>query len=178
MVDVDGVLAEFTLAFTREAVKLGLAKTAWPTPEQLTWDHDFNVDKVWAVVDSTPWWWARLGRACSIDELALLNKLTYNHRVVFCTNRKAGIPHVQRQTFEWLNKYGITYPNVVVSDDKGGVAKALKIDFSIDDRVKNVNEIAAVGCESYVLDYPYNRNGCVGKRVGSVTEFLEVVNGR
>lgn len=181
MFDVDGVLADFTFAFTKEAgiEPYGVAEqTDWSIPEVSK--ELFN--QTWKTVTTRPWWWARVPSAATKEDLDALRDLTMrpDFQVVFCTNRE-GTPNAQRQTRYWLGELGIS-GNVVLSKRKGDVAKAIDADYSIEDKPENVACIHWIAdskpCKSYVLDRPYNRDfkfPSKVRRVYSVAEFIEDV---
>lgn len=182
LMDMDGVLADFTWAFTKEA---GIepysvrVQTDWAIPEV----SKEIFAQTWKTVINTPWWWSNLPLVASREDINLLRDLTYDpdYQVVFCTDR-TGTPNPQRQTRFWLEELDIHNANVVLSKRKGEIAKAIDADYSIDDKPENVACIHWMAdvrpCKSYVLDRPYNRHFKLPskvRRVYSVSEFLEDV---
>lgn len=126
---------------------------------------------MWRAIDAIPNWWMSLDR---LPNTNYLRHLTENERVVFITNRKdgAGYP-IEDQTAQWLiEKFHIWQPNVIISDNKGPVAAGLKLDYFIDDRPKNVEEVIAGSpdTETYLLDTTYNQE-CPIQRVFTFDEF-------
>jgi len=184
LLDLDGVLVDFVLGFTQEAVALGYLKKPFGTDLQPTWDFGYCLTPkqqmdIWNIIENDPWWWANLSARVDHRIFETINNLQLLNQVVFCTNRKG--PKVQLQTKYWLSNNGIINPAVVVTKRKGEVAKALDIDYSLDDQVHNANMIHWMAemrpCRSYLLDLPYNKEGRIkGVRVvKSVTEFLTAV---
>lgn len=181
--DVDGVLADFVYAFTREC---GIEP--YSTPLLQVWDFGDTISKsvqskAWEKIIKTPMWWADyVPTLASLQEFGRIDDLTLDNQVVFCTNR-TGTPSPQRQTEAWLIMQGnILNPHVIVSKRKGDVAKAIDADYAIDDTAENaacVHWIAdSKPCKSYILDRPYNRTKFLPtkvRRVFSVAEFLEDV---
>jgi 5'(3')-deoxyribonucleotidase len=144
-VDVDGVLAEFI----RQA-RLDFQKMLDGRPADSVIQTGWGFDSIgisreeerafWKHVDETPNWWMQLGRRPGTNTL---KRLCDKYRVIFITNRKdgTGLP-VDIQTATWLSdNFGIAYPTVLLSDDKGPLTRALKLDWFIDDRPKNVEEV-------------------------------------
>lgn len=179
-VDVDGVLAGFVPAARKVCKELfngrpddSLVQTSWAfgslgiTPEEES--------IMYAKIDSTPNWWLGLPVLPNTD---LLPQLCEKHRVVFITNRKdgAGWP-IEEQTKVWLKRnFGIVNTNVIISDNKGPVAKGLKLNGFIDDRPKNVAEVYPE-CPggTYLLSTSYNREFVGAPRIWSFDAFAELI---
>ncbi len=183
-VDIDGVLANFTQA-AREVCKKwfdgrpndNLVQTGWGfdslgiTPEEEKW--------MWKVIDKTPDWWLDL--RC-LPNTCRLGQLDDTHRVVFITNRKdghVGMP-IEWQSAHWLKtKFKIEFPTVLISDDKGPLVKALKLDYYIDDRDKNVREVlqAAPECKTYMCKWPWKPEFQEGfpRSVENFDEFAKII---
>ncbi len=182
--DIDGCLADFVLGFTREAVNLGYLKEAFTTQKQQVWSFDqcltpTQQNEIWNVIYNDPWWWTNLPALVSNNIFESINNLQLLNQVIFCTTRPG--KKVQLQTKTWLSNYGVDKPSVVVSKRKGETAKALEIDYSLDDKLHNANCIYwmadAKPCRSYLLNQPYNKLGRIkGVRVvNSVGEFLTAI---
>lgn len=185
MFDVDGVLADFVLGFTQLAVAEGFMETVIKTTEQPSWDFgqvlsEKQQKQLWTLIDHRGSWWESLQPLVPAETFERINKLCDNDVVTFCTHRLAGMPHAQVQTQAWLMRHGIDIPNVVVSKRKGEVARALDIDYAIDDKPENAACIHWISdvrpTKSYILDRPYNHNADLPrriKRVLTVDEFLD-----
>ena len=184
LLDLDGVLSYFVLGFTQEAVTLGYLEKPFGTSCQPTWEFGncltiLQQMEIWNIIENDPWWWANLSALVDNRSFETINNFQLLNQVVFCTNRRG--PKVQLQTKYWLANNGIVNPAVVVTKRKGEVAKALDIDYSLDDQVHNANCIHWMAdmrpCRSYLLDQPYNKEGRIkGVRVvRNVTEFLTAV---
>lgn len=179
--DIDGVLADFVWGYTLLAQELGYLSKAFSTKEQLAWEFDYCLDQqqqrnIWDIIDHSTWWWSNLQSLVSYRVLETINILQMTNQIVFCTNRRG--KQVQLQTKYWLVNNGIVNPAVIVTKRKGEIARALDIDFSLDDQVNNANCIHWIAdvkpCHSYLLDLPYNRIGRTRgiQIVSSVEEFL------
>jgi hypothetical protein len=179
MFDVDGVLADFTYAFTKEA---GIEPVS--SSEQEHWDipqvpRDL-FRETWKKVITVPWWWTSLPCIASRQDIDALRALTMepDYQVVFCTNRE-GNPNPQRQTRFWLSELDIV-ANVVLSKRKGDVARAIDAAYAIDDKPENVACIHWIAdskpCKSYVLDRPYNREFKLPSKVRRVYSVAEFIN--
>lgn len=182
LLDVDGVFSDFTMAFTKVAQELGLVSEPWPTANQETWKFDFRVDPVWAVVDRSMNWWTTLCPLIGHDEIETVNAMMWEHQTFFVTNRqspKVGA-NVEDQTRFWLESIGIKLPAwsfVIATDDKARVAKELKIDLALDDKVANLEVLKDAGVTAVARGWQYNQEW--EPRVSSLTEFCErFVNGR
>jgi 5'(3')-deoxyribonucleotidase len=163
-IDLDDVLADFISAYTEKAhaiygrPALGTAPIDWEWSNfGLTRDEQ-NV--VWADIARTANFWAYLGveQGASRDQLLALD---YKHNVSYITARvRCHGDSVLKQSCRWLlNKYSIPFPQVLVAYDKGALAAALKLDYFIDDRPKNVLEIKAAvpTCKVFLKDASHNQ---------------------
>jgi len=158
--DVDGVLANFTRGFTRVARRLhgtpvGTegSQYAWmfEDVQELCLDT-LKCDAAWEVIWSDPTFWEDLD-PLNPSVMHLIDELK---TTVFITNRKG--PAVDFQTRRFLSKWGVHYPNVIVAEKKGPVAKELGIVAHIDDYFKNCLDIkeAVPDCYTAMLATPYN----------------------
>jgi FMN phosphatase YigB (HAD superfamily) len=179
-IDLDGVLADFTNAFRQLSLKL-LGK---PDPSLIQTDWDFEclgltskeVDFVWRHIKETKNWWIKLGKLPGTDELQRACI-----RPIFITSRveTAGFP-VAKQSEMWLmQNYGLVCPVVLVSDNKGPLAEALKLDWFIDDKVENCLDVAdaSVLTQVCIRTQPYNIKfeSTKVRRVNTFNEFAEAV---
>ncbi len=178
-VDIDGVLGAFVPAARKLCQEMfdgrpddSLVQRSWSfetlgiTPEE---------EKVlWRRIDSTPNWWLTHD---VLPETSLLKSLCDRHRVTFITNRKDGLGlPVDKQSAEWLQrKFGIFYPTVLLSNDKGPLVAGLKLHYFIDDRPKNIEEVYAYypECKTVLLDTTYNQDCKYPVRVKSFNEFAK-----
>lgn len=177
-VDVDGVLSDFITAART------LLKEMYGKPDdalvQTTWAFESlgitaeEEKEMWKRIDSIPNWW--MGHYAMLDT-NLIVKLAAKHRVVFITNRKdgAGLP-IEIQTSHWLvNLLDLAYPMVIISGNKGPVAAGLDLDYFIDDRPKNVNEVklASPLTDVFLLDGTYNQTEPLVEGIYHVKSFNE-----
>jgi 5'(3')-deoxyribonucleotidase len=101
------------------------------------------------------------------------------HLLYFLTNRPctAGLP-IEVQTADWLRNYlYLSHPTVIVSDDKGSLAKALKLDVFIDDKPENLLEVCSANPSTrlYLMDCLHNRSrdmSCM-TRVNCLVDFVK-----
>ena len=176
-VDLDGVCGNFVSAARKLCQELfngrpddSLIQTTWAFSSLGITPEEENI--LWKKIDSIPNWWLTHD---VMPDTSLLKPLCDKHRVVFITNRKdgTGIP-VDKQSAEWLvRKFYIFHPTVLLSNEKGPLAKGLKLDWFIDDRPKNVEEVASYypECKTVLLDTTYNQECKYPIRVKSFNEF-------
>src|SRR6266705_2506919 len=92
--DIDGVLADFRLAFTKLGVKMGLFPAAWLPLQplaQCAWDFPLvspaQKEAVWEKIKQDPWFWTELESLVDKDTFADIRDLGYDHSVYFVTSR-------------------------------------------------------------------------------------------
>lgn len=174
MIDMDGVLANFLWGYNQ----IEKAQGKELTPHEAEWDAFWD-DEVWAVIKSSPNYWLELPCLLNPIELQGLRQLECKHDVYFCTARLGVNP--KQQTELWLAKRGVYCPTVIVcADGRGGAQMKLAISyglgaqFSIDDRLKNVEMIARnKDCISYLATTPQNKDEFWLPRIESFQRFLE-----
>jgi len=194
-IDVDGVLANFTDAFSELLISTTRDNRfpsgywydrdfppVWDWPEHYGYSAQ-QIDAAWERVKTTEFW-RRLEPLSGRTDLV---GIPVGARVYFITSRVGST--ALRQTQRWLEYYLPAEFTVrhewsaVISNQKGAAAIALDLDFYIDDNVKNVNWACrlAPACRTYLLDKPYNqpaRNAIDVRahRVLSVAEALRHFN--
>lgn len=164
--DIDGVLADFVSGYA-ELVRKELGIQLPPVSDSYPplWDFDYAAGVtpaqrtvLFGQAATTEFW----GKLHALKEtpyvLDQLARLRYEgHHIYFITDRSGD--RAKFLTERWLGLHGMNTPTVLLSSDKGPVAKGLKLDVYIDDRPKNVIEVAQakVSIRTYILDAPYNR---------------------
>ena len=179
--DVDGVLANFTWAFSREAHILdplipiigNSAQETWRFP----WSNRFY-DKVWDEVDNTYNWWMGLEPLVTQEEINAINFLINNHDVFFITNRKRTKGYsAETQTRLWLQSIGILADHATViatNSSKGLLCSALDLETFIDDKPKNVEDILRDSTTSpCIIDRKYNKEVDTIYRFKTVKDYVE-----
>lgn len=174
--DLDGVLSEFCLPFTRIAREVGVwGNSPYSTVMQAMWNFDFNVSPVWKRIDGTLNWWMTLPPLVSPAEVAQINRVIAQQGVAFITTRRTtkGFP-VERQSRLWLQSVGIPAGGcpVVTTDDKGATCRDLGVTVMLDDKPKNLHAIANAGVIAVARTWLYNTS-YPGPHAASVGDFLE-----
>uniref|UniRef100_A0A6M3LYZ8 5' nucleotidase n=1 Tax=viral metagenome TaxID=1070528 RepID=A0A6M3LYZ8_9ZZZZ len=185
--DLDGVLAAFVPSFTRLLEQQTgqshfpedwqddpIFPAVWHWPQHYGYSSN-QVEAAWGTVKASRTFWATLDPIrASLDALHLVPK---GARVYFVTSRVGD--WALRQTQQWLSDHLLAYWDVeawsaLVCSDKEAAARALRLQFYIDDYHVNAADVARVrDCRSYLLDQPYNRVEMEGVvRVASVDEAL------
>lgn len=185
-VDVDGVLADFNTAFIRRVKDVtgrdlfpeGYEPTTWNYPESLGYTRE-EVSKVWDHVTADPTFWLNLSPYW--DAMTVLERLRTefgNDDVYFITSRP-GV-RAKAQTEVWLATHSGDFtwnPTVLISSEKGACAKALKLDYYVDDRFENVHDVlrqTGARTAAYLLDRPWNTSFETLLRVDATSDFLDV----
>lgn len=185
-IDVDGIFSDFVASYREVCMKV----VGRPLPEAVT---DWGMSnwgltaaehkKAWELVTNTRDFYLLLPPYEEIwrDRGALID-FNHKHRLYFITSRATtiGMP-IEMQTAYWLaSKCGVTFPTVIVEEQKGQIAAALKLHAMIDDRPEN---LAAVQEHSpntvlYLRDRSWNQNAHhvidgPYTRVHSFAEFID-----
>lgn len=185
--DIDGILAEFVFGATDLMCDLGILKVPYGTDQQPSWDFDISPKdqtRLWDAIRNSPTFWEDLNPLASSVEMALISQLNEEHIVYFVTSRQNS-GNAKQQTERWLTKRGINNPTVIISANKGDVALAVGADYLVDDKCGNAiyAKYRSPKTEVFLIDRPYNRftpENVVGtkvKRIKTVTEFLDAING-
>lgn len=160
--DVDGVLADFSFAFTLLSSNL-FGTQCFSDLTQVTWDYTDVMtpeqrEEVWRVLKETEEWWTTLPSLVPENIFDWINTLTINNEVYFLTNRFSDVRPPGEQTLTWLNTMGIADPRVIVSSRKGEIISAVKADFAIEDNWSNACAIywMADGCRTFLIKRGYN----------------------
>lgn len=176
----DGVLADFGRAARNVCHRLFNGKPD-PSLIQTGWGFDSlgitpeEQSQMYMYIDAVPNWWHN-----EIDPLPqtdLLPKLCEQHRVIFITNRKDGTgAPIEEQTASWLHWfYKLPFQTVLISDVKGPIVKALRLDAYIDDRPSNIQDALwhYPKCLTVINDTTYNREFDRAPRVANFNEFAK-----
>lgn len=163
-IDVDGILSDFVLRYR----EICLTLSARAVPQAVTdwgmsnWGLTQEEHKqAWAIVTATPNFYLGLPPYEEINRRAMI-EFSRKHRLYFITTRMAtaGAP-IEIQTGAWLSLYcGIEYPTVLVEEQKGQVAAALKLDAMIDDRPENLLAVQQLSPNTtlFLRDRGWNHN--------------------
>jgi hypothetical protein len=181
--DMDGVLADFSSAFHEVEVRLfGRGKPIRPElPEEAEEkqsrrpatgarqgsggqasgtggvDETRRRDAIWNAIQSTPGFWTTLK---PLDPTAVrrIRDEMIRHRweVFFITQRPETVGEtVQRQTQRWLLAQGFDVPSVlVIGGSRGAAAKALRLDYHVDDSPQNCLDVMSEGHAKPILIVP------------------------
>jgi 5'(3')-deoxyribonucleotidase len=185
--DLDDVLANFMEKFIDMArERYGIPENRDLRPVDWSWSNmGWIKDQeaaLWQQLHDTPNFWMGLSVQPGVDP-ALVNRLSERTRMYFPTARAQSIgDDVAVQCARWLlNTFCIPFPTVIVGNEKGPLAAALKYDYFIDDRDKNCLEVkkARPECNVFLANSGHNQafnaetHGIL--RVSGFNEFAEIV---
>ena len=143
-------------------------------------------DRIWQAIESTPDFWTTL-KPIEEDTVRRIHALMLRHRweVFFITQRPftAG-ETVQRQTQRWLVAQGFDLPSVlVISGSRGAAAKAIRLDYHVDDNSQNCFDVIADSNAKPILVVPPSRGAVIASarklgigvvhRPGEAVDILE-----
>lgn len=180
-IDVDGVVADFRSAFRALAEReLGIAPR--DAESDLT---KADIEQLWRAVAGKPNWWLDVP-AYEPDQIRRLYSRVRQSRweVFFMTSRppSAG-DSVQLQTQVWLERYGFFLPSVLTAPTgaRGELARSLRLDLALDDRIVNCLEIISASNAKAVMVLrnpaePNARESAEARGVGVVSTFAEALD--
>lgn len=162
MLDIDGVLADFVQGF-RELANRRYGSAIYSTVEQRTWDFEDlskdQINEIWEDIKSSPRFWKDLKSLIGCQDFQRINNLAYSGIECYFVTSRVG-RFVKTQTEQWLEDRGISRPTVIISQpyDKGHFAKLLNVDWAIEDKLWNAENIAlTTGAKVWLIDRLYNR---------------------
>lgn len=189
-IDVDGVLANFIHSFC-ELLISQTREDRFPTNWQLdpgfpcTWHfpqhHGYSneqVHKAWEALCADRQFWNLLHpHAKALGDLQLIPE---GEAVYFITARSGRTALHQTQTWlkwhipQFLRRHQCS---VLITTNKGAAARALKLDFYIDDYHSNVNDVVSNSPNTltFLLNKPYNVREFVDSRVIRVDRVQEAL---
>lgn len=184
LIDIDGVLAEFTTSFSKIAAELGLVEAPFGSSdvEQWQWIPKESEGQVWDVVKSSYNWWMSLEPLIGPQEVTLLNDMIDKHDVYFVTSRPRtkGLS-AEKQSEYWLSGIGVNTDKASViatkTGTKGALASALNIDIGWDDHLQNLADLHKHGVIAVARPWKYNDSWVMPKcsNVYSFYAFVERV---
>jgi FMN phosphatase YigB (HAD superfamily) len=103
-------------------------------------------DSIWDAIQSTPNFWSGL-KPLDVEAVPRIHELMLRHKweVFFITQRpRTEGDTVQRQTQQWLVTQGFDLPSVLVlGGSRGAAARALRLDYHVDDSARNCLDVVA-----------------------------------
>lgn len=190
-IDLDGCLVDFVTGhvarikeITGKVIPTPVTTWNYPTlgPNPITKEQD---RAVWQSITKDPLFWAGLpALPLAYETLRLLGNLRHEgHDIYFITSRP-GV-EAKLQSENWLREQGYFNPTVLLSSDKGPLARGLKLDVFIDDKPENCEEVNDARtdpdetrhCRVFIVDALYNREfqSPFVERTSSVLEALNRV---
>ena len=190
--DLDDVLADFMKKFidmAHDRFRIPVDKILRPVDwawSNMGWSPE-QQDTLWQELHDTPNFWTQLDVLPGVNR-DLVRKLSEKTILYFPTARAQAIGSLSTrdQSASWLRtQFGILYPTVIVSNEKGPLANVLKYDYFADDRPKNCYEVkeARPECKVYMVDASHNQDSLTSlkaasmgiKRVPGFNEFAKIV---
>lgn len=170
-IDLDGVLANFTLAYTLTTISItgrDLFPAGWMSSAAFPpcWDYpqaygytDEDMTRVWREITKPSGFAKGFWRDLTVmnqEDIKAVRSLQQRHDVYFMTVRPGET--ARQQTDAWLEDVGLT-PCTLICASKGPLAAALQLDAFIDDRPENCRNVqdACPRCRVFLLDAPYNQ---------------------
>lgn len=164
--DLDGVLRNFTRGFTRIAHEL-FGTPVGDGPSQQSWVFesfpelgldaeacDWSKGPIWTRIKSSETFWQDLD-PFNTSVMKRIDRITNK---VFITNT-VGVKAYE-QSVEFLERWGVHHPTVIVAADKKAPAIEYNVVAHIDDYLKNCIDLrSALGADKYIalLYVPYTK---------------------
>lgn len=179
--DVDGVLADFVLHFTRLANKHFPQVRPISTGAQPSWmfatDGGWDDTQLWDFIRQATGWWEACPILVTPGDLEAMHEVASVRDIVYLTSRTGR--HPRTETMRWLADRDFPVGKVIVSHDKVGEIQKLGGAWGIlEDRPDNITELKDAGVWTVARDWQYNRHVKSSDRVSSVAEFCDRVLGR
>lgn len=187
-IDVDGCLANFCKGYAEllkdvdgdDKLPADYKEAGWKPPTWY-WDEYYGYSsevskECWRRIKADPIFWFKLAPLAGAGEfLAKLNEAPGLDAVYFITDRPGVATQLQTQL--WLGEQGYSGPNVIVSGKKGDLCQILGIDYYIDDKRENVEDVRAKSPDTvvYTLTTPYNEEFTLPNRLSNLEEFAELI---
>ena len=182
--DVDGVLAAFIPSYERKFVEVTGRNTFPGTPESVTewnWPSLYGytreeTSEVWKRIKADSYFWRSLRPEADFPYFRQWFANNRHYELYFVTNRMGIRP--KYQTEQWFVEHLGAQVTVLISEAKGSIAKALNLDFYIDDKAENILHVQELSPTTfaYLLDRPYNQHRAVNYRTPSLVDFLKRVD--
>lgn len=183
-IDMDGVVANFTDTFTevltrQTGKKFPVLSREWPTT--WNWDKDLTTPSersaAWEYVKTTHFWAQLAPLEGTLHLMLELNALrNAGHHIYFITSRPGN--NAKYYSEMWLQLHGAHNPTVLMSFEKGFIARGLSLDIFIDDKVENIEDVLfeSPSTDCYIIDWAYNRHFTDPRvdRVKTVQEVLDM----
>lgn len=186
--DVDGILADFNSSYVKRVIQVtdqdkfpdgdpnNYIKTWYYVTDQFGYTKAQDKE-VWKSITSDPTFWIDV--IPYPDAKETISKLADlwddGNEIYFITNRP-GIK-TKLQTEQWLINLGTgILPTVIVSEEKGLNARALKLDFYIDDKNENCTDVrdhSTTNCLMLARGWNEDKPGI--PRIPKVSEFFKAM---
>lgn len=184
VLDIDGVLADFALGFSRLCAEL-YRFPVFTTAEQETWQEyhrrglSYNEEAaVWDKIEDSEDWWETLEPLVSPRDLTWLYRLSEFANIHYITNRRVPA-NVAHQTENWLHAHDFPEGRVHVVNEKAAYVKECfgeSLLGALDDSPHNIRAYRKAGLPISVRDWTFNRDICPElPRINRVAAFCRLL---
>lgn len=183
-IDIDGVLADFNKPYVQ--LLESIQHIRFPDVDETypdTWDYDKargvlgkHRSEAWTKIKESHDFWYRLPSLTGAEEfLGHLADFPTSVDTYFVTSRPGLTSKIQ--TEQWLGERGYENPTVLISSQKGMCARALELDYYIDDKDENCVDVVAYSptTKCVQLIQPWNHRQEGAQRVGTLKEFQTLI---
>lgn len=185
-VDIDGVLADFNGSYQELIIDQTGRDLFLPKPYQPhCWQYPRAVgytieeeDTAWETIKDSTTFWQKLNPLPGAREF--IHGLEGQTDTLYFITSRVG-KHVKWQTEDWLQHWAYDHPTVLISSEKGECCHALKVDYYLDDKDENCEDVwtKSAHTKGYMLAQPWNSTwqhpGV--PRLDTLSEFLTIIKG-
>lgn len=178
-IDIDGVLADFNSCYAnliRQVLKLKVPMVGPDYPDEWNYHYALGVTedqaRILFNIMEAQRLWTTLKEYPDVPGFAMWYAANlFVHDIYFITSRPDGLS-MKAQTEKWLTNVlssSLRPITVLMCSDKGRVAKALKLDYFIEDKPETLDSMPE-GVTCFLVDRPWNRHakGYVTEKIGGI----------
>lgn len=161
--DLDGVLCDFDSRYQEQLNQIkGGPRIKYTSPTKWHFEEDMgfkrvHVEEFWNTVAQQSYFWEHLPALATQTDINTLNKFK-NYGVLYYISKRP--LHLQTTTQNWVNQK-LPHAPVILTNNKGFIAKGLELDAMFDDKPQNLEHIYDTvqdRCKLFLVNRSWNRS--------------------